>query len=258
MKFEFIHNDLGQRNKGEIVEVTLTMAANVQLMDSSNFANYRNGRDYRYIGGLAKQSPFYLSIPSPGRWHVAIDTRGLANGTRASVRILPAPLPEAKGISLSSIPSLVRQDVSPPYTTNRDTYDVFISHASEDKDGIVRELAEALREERLRGWYDEFTLQIGDSLRRKIDQGLANSRVGIVILSPAFMKKGWTNYELDGLVTRSVSGEQILLPIWHNVTKQQVIDYSPSLADKVARSTATHTPAEIAREIADLLRSFVR
>lgn len=169
----------------------------------------------------------------------------------------PAPLPEAKGISLSSIPSLVRQDVPPPYTTNRDTYDVFISHASEDKDGIVRELAEALRDERLRVWYDEFTLRIGDSLRQKIDQGLANSRVGIVILSPAFMKKGWTNYELDGLVTRSVSGGQILLPIWHNVTKQQVIDYSPSLADKVARSTATHTPAEIAGEIADLLRSFV-
>ena len=61
MRFEFIHNDLGQRNKGEIVEVTLTMAANVQLMDSSNFANYRNGRKYRYIGGLAKQSPLDLS-----------------------------------------------------------------------------------------------------------------------------------------------------------------------------------------------------
>lgn len=171
--------------------------------------------------------------------------------------MLPAPLPEMREVPLSDVPSLVRRDVPPPYTTASETYDVFISHASEDKDGIVRELAEALRDEGLRVWYDEFTLRIGDSLRQKIDQGLANSRVGIVILSPAFMKKGWTNYELDGLVTRSVSGGQILLPIWHNVTKQQVIDYSPSLADKVARSTATHTPAEIAREIADLLRSFV-
>ena len=73
------------------------------------------------------------------------------------------------------------------------------------------------------------------------------------MLSPAFINKGWTNYELDGIVTRAVSGEQILLPIWHNVTKQQVVDFSPSLADKVARSTATHTVDEIAAEIAELL-----
>lgn len=221
---EFLHTDLGQRKKGEVVEVTLSAAANVRLMDSSNFSNYKSGRQHRYYGGLVRHSPFLIAIPSSGRWYVAVDMEGLKGQVKASIRMAPAPLPEAKGISLSSIPSLVRQDVPPPYTTNRDTYDVFISHASEDKDGIVRELAEALRDERLRVWYDEFTLRIGDSLRRKIDQGLANSRVGIVILSPAFMKKGWTNYELDGLVTRSVSGGQILLPIWHNVTKQQVID----------------------------------
>ncbi|MCV5824275.1 toll/interleukin-1 receptor domain-containing protein, partial [Escherichia coli] len=83
------------------------------------------------------------------------------------------------------------------------------------------------------------TLRIGDSLRQKIDKGLANSRVGLVVLSPAFISKGWTNYELDGIITRAISGEQILLPIWHNITKQEVIDFSPSLADKVARSTAT-------------------
>jgi len=107
----------------------------------------------------------------------------------------------------------------------------------------------------LKVWYDEFTLRIGDSLRQKIDRGLATSRVGLVVLSPSFIAKGWTNYELDGIVTRTVSGEQILLPIWHDITKQQVIDFSPSLADKVARSTATHTVDEIAVEIKELIDS---
>ena len=74
------------------------------------------------------------------------------------------------------------------------------------------------------------------------------------MLSSSFIAKGWTNYELDGIVTRAVSGEQLLLPIWHNITKQEVINFSPSLADKVARSTATHTVQEIAAEIAELLR----
>ena len=130
---------------------------------------------------------------------------------------------------------------------------MFISHASEDKDSIVRALAKALEDLGLSVWYDEFTLRIGDSLRQKIDRGLRASRIGLVVLSPAFVSKGWTNYEMDGIITRAMSGEQILLPIWHGITKQEVIDFSPPLADKVARNTATHTVDEIAAEIAELL-----
>jgi hypothetical protein len=153
------------------------------------------------------------------------------------------------------VPSLVQPESVPGVGTVTRQYDVFISHASEDKGSIVRELATELVGEGLAVWYDEFELRIGDSLRRKIDLGLANSRVGLVVLSKSFMGKGWTNYELDGIVTRAVTGEQIMLPIWHEVTKSEVISFSPSLADKVARSTATHTVAEIAKEIATVLRS---
>ena len=74
------------------------------------------------------------------------------------------------------------------------------------------------------------------------------------MLSQAFFQKGWPNYELDGLVTKGVSGEQITLPIWHNISKAQVVEFSPSLADKVARNTATHTVEEIAAEIAEVIR----
>ena len=236
------------------MEVTLTSGANVRLMDSSNFSNYKNGRAHRYQGGLAKVSPLRLAIPSSGHWHVAIDMQGLRGSTRASVRVLPGALPEIRESPLSSVPSLVR-DIPPSVATGEESHDVFISHASEDKDAIVRPLANALISCGLKVWYDEFTLRIGDSLRQKIDRGLSRSRVGLVVLSPSFIAKGWTNYELDGIVTRTISGEQILLPIWHNITKQQVIDYSSSLADKVARSTATHTVEEIAEEINELIKS---
>ncbi|WP_228725500.1 toll/interleukin-1 receptor domain-containing protein [Klebsiella michiganensis] len=156
---------------------------------------------------------------------------------------------------IRTFPSLVRDNRPPSTAQSDEIHDVFISHASEDKDDFVRSLANSLISHGLNVWYDEMTLRIGDSLRQKIDKGLANSRVGLVVLSPAFISKGWTNYELDGIVTRAISGEQILLPIWHNITKQEVIDFSPSLADKVARSTATHTIDEIAHEIAELLHS---
>jgi hypothetical protein len=250
---QFIHNDLGYRKQGEIVEITLTSGANVRLMDSSNFSSYKSDRQHRFYGGLAKQSPIRLPIPNSGHWHVAIDMQGLRGSTRASVRVLPGPLPEIRQTPLAEVPGLVRRNIPPAMDSGGQSHDVFISHASEDKDEIVRPLANALVKQGIDVWYDEFTLRIGDSLRQKIDRGLANSRVGLVVLSPNFISKGWTNYELDGIVTRAVSGEQILLPIWHNITKQQVVDYSPSLADKVARSTATHTVEEIAGEIADLL-----
>lgn len=249
---QFFHTNLGYRQRGEIVEVTLTSGANVRLMDSSNFSSYKSGRSHRYVGGLARRSPVRLAIPHSGHWHVAVDMQGLRGSTRAGVRVLPGPLPEIREAPLSSVPSLVR-DAPPGVAKGEEAYDVFISHASEDKDAIVRSLAGALTANGLKVWYDEFSLRIGDSLRQKIDRGLASSRVGLVVLSPSFIAKGWTNYELDGIVTRTVSGEQILLPIWHNITKQQVIDFSPSLADKVARSTATHTVEEIAAEIAELL-----
>ena len=132
-------------------------------------------------------------------------------------------------------------------------YDVFISHASEDKDNVARPLAHALEKNGLVVWYDEFEMRIGDSLRRKIDKGIVNSNFGIIVISRDFISKGWTNYELDGLITRSVSGEQRLLPIWHNITKKEIMDYCPSILDKIARSTTDFTVEEIADEIADVI-----
>lgn len=254
---QFIQHDLGYRRGGEVVEINLSgSAANVRLMDSSNFSSYRNGRRHNYHGGLAKSSPVRLRIPSSGNWVVAVDMQGLRGTVRSSARVLPGPLPVIQDAPLSSIPSLVQHDPTPALggDTQRE-FDVFISHASEDKAGVVRPLAHALSNGGLRVWYDEFELRIGDSLRRKIDTGLAKSRFGIVVLSRSFFRKGWTNYELDGLVTRAVTGEQVLLPIWHEITKSELIDFSPSLADKVARSTGTHTVEEIAAEIIEVVRS---
>lgn len=70
-------------------------------------------------------------------------------------------------------------------------YDAFICHASEDKDDFVRPLAERLVRDHVEVWYDEFSLTVGDSLRRSIDRGLRSSRFGVVILSPSFLAKRW-------------------------------------------------------------------
>jgi hypothetical protein len=133
-------------------------------------------------------------------------------------------------------------------------FDVFIAHATEDKDAIVRPLAHALRDRELDVWFDEFELRIGDSLRRKIDFGISRSRFGIVVLSHSFFAKQWPQYELDGLVTMAVNGQQVTLPLWHEISKDEVIKQSPSLADKVALRTSDYSIEEIAEEIASVVK----
>ena len=240
---QFIKHDLGQRTGGEIVEVILKgNAANVRLMDSSNFQSYRSGRRHRYFGGHAKKSPVRLQIPNAGHWYVTVDMGGYVGRVESSVRMLPGKLRPFVDKPLSTVPSLVRNE-------SEVEYDVFISYASENKEEVVAPLADALRAGGLTVWFDDFELGIGDSLRQQIDKGIASSRFAIVVLSKAFFKKGWPKYELDGLVTRSVDGDQRILPIWHDITKDEVVSYSPSLADKIARNTTTQTVEEIADEI---------
>ncbi len=249
----FIHSDLGHQEAGKIVEITLSgNAANVQLLDSSNFYNYEKGNRYRYYGGLATKSPVKLVVPHSSHWHVAIDMRGLRGSVRASVTVLnkPEPLPKMKN-SISPLADLVNIDQA-----ESASYDVFISHASEDKEEVARPLVDALRERGLNVWYDDLTLRIGDSLRRKIDTGIYNSLFSVVILSKAFIQKSWTNYEFDGIISCSNSIKQRVLPIWHNISKDEVLRFCPSIADKVARNTASNTIDEIADEIAQAIHGF--
>ena len=115
----------------------------------------------------------------------------------------------------------------------RKQYDVFIAHASEDK-SFVAPLAHSLKEKGLEVWYDDSILKIGDSLRREIDKGLVQSRYGVVVLSHNFFKKHWAQKELDGLAAREEIGRKVILPIWHNINKEGIVAYSPTLADIVA------------------------
>jgi hypothetical protein len=160
---------------------------------------------------------------------------------------LQRALEKTEGIAsnLNVAPAELLWEVLPEYESGEITvqmrgeaeaglWDAFISHASEDKEGFVRPLVSALQEAGLRVWYDEFSLRIGDSLRRSIDKGLSRARYGVVVLSPYFFAKEWPQKELDGLTAREVGGQKVILPVWHNIDSNDVLRYSPTLADRVA------------------------
>ena len=173
----FQRYSLGHQQRGNVVEVTLSgSAANVRLLDSGNLQNYKSGRQHRYYGGLVRRSPTRLVIPHTGSWYVVVDLQGLSRQVRSSVRVIPqaalSPLPDYSPPVLSGLVRPVNRNnthaLGSGETSPSDYFDVFISHATEDKEAVARPLAISLVSHGLKVWYDEFELRIGASLRRKI------------------------------------------------------------------------------------------
>ena len=197
-------------------------------------------------------------------WHLTYD---YASGKRRAVRVVPTMKPRienegamanaeetsaqrldvlgenAKSVNESPVPCRCAAPV--------EQWDVFICHASEDKRSFVQPLADALKKAGLKVWYDRFELKLGDSLREKIDQGLAKSQYGIVVASKAFFKKRWPQSELDGLVARQNSeGRKVILPILHQIAPKDVIQFSPSLAGRLAVESKQGLEAVVAQIMA--------
>lgn len=141
------------------------------------------------------------------------------------------------------------------YVESNEEYDVFVSHAWEDKEGFVDEFVAELEKLDIKVWYDKQRIKWGDSMRARIDNGLKKSKFGIAVISPDYIADGkyWTKAELDGLFQLESVNGKMLLPIWHNITKQQVMNYSPIVASKLAMTTASMTAEEIAKEMQSLL-----
>jgi hypothetical protein len=128
-------------------------------------------------------------------------------------------------------------------------WDYFISHASEDKLVIAAPLAHVLRDGTFKVWYDDFSLHVGDSLSRTISKGLRRAEYGIVILSPHFFAKAWPRRELAVLTSReagllssllpSKRRKRIILPVWFDVTANDVQRYAPNLSDRQGVSTSS-------------------
>jgi tetratricopeptide (TPR) repeat protein len=116
-------------------------------------------------------------------------------------------------------------------------YDVFISHASEDKVAFVDDLVKVLHERGLRVWYDSFEIKLGDDFRRKMEQGLLGSRFGVVVVSPSFLQawKHWPQQELSALFNlEAVDGGKRILPVLYGVSWQTLTRNLPLLATRRA------------------------
>ena len=128
-------------------------------------------------------------------------------------------------------------------------WDVFISYASEDRDA-AHPLAEALRARGVSAWLDVNEIGLGDSIRRSLDEGLKRSQFGVVLISKTYLRKHWPQAELGALLSKEAASVGRLLPVWHGISKRDVVRRAPLLADRFAVNTASGIEA-VARAVAD-------
>ena len=127
-----------------------------------------------------------------------------------------------------------------------EAYDVFISHASEDKVPFVDSLVDALSQRGVKVWYDRKVLTWGKSIRQNIDLGLRKSKFAIIVLSEFYIQKYWTQKEFNALFSLGAQLGEFLLPIWHNITPERAKEFSPMLSDSIALISSDYTIEEIA------------
>ncbi|QDT07721.1 hypothetical protein K227x_61490 [Rubripirellula lacrimiformis] len=133
-----------------------------------------------------------------------------------------------------------------------DLRDVFLCHAWDDRKDAAKDLHDRLETLGVSVWFSEKDVILGSPLLREIDKGLAKSRVGIVLVTPAFLKRidgaGIAEKELSALLARD-----LLVPILHNTTYDALRDVSPLLGSRSGLDTAEETLDEIATKLAELV-----
>ena len=130
-------------------------------------------------------------------------------------------------------------------------YHVFISYATEDE-AYATELARSLQWLGLSVWFAPVALEIGGKLLDSINAGLIASQYGLLLLSPTYVSKKWTTYELDVLHRQHIEEEKKLLPIWHGIDKAQLDRWNPGLSGIVALRS-TEEPSVTAKKIANVV-----
>lgn len=207
------------------------------------------GGSYRNYGSYSSYSSSYSPSSSlPNNSLTGRSSGGSSSSARprwsrtgSSVNYTPAEV-----LALTPIRESVERQSS------LDLRDIFLCHAWDDRQGSAKELHDLLEVHGLKVWFSEKDVGLGVPLLRAIDKGLARSRIGIVLVTPALLrrlpKEGIADKELSALL----AGER-LIPIVHETTYEALRDVSPLLASRSGLSTAEATMEDVAAKLAELL-----
>lgn len=256
--------DMGNCKAGEIIEVILKGdGVNVSIMDSPNYFEYKNGRKHKYIGGHIEKSPYKVMLPYDAHWYVAIDFGGYPGEAKCAVRKLSGKLPKLPNDKVgvmrvsTSGGSVDEEDIKSEFNLDLDTsfgikeFDFFIAYAKEQYKSIAQPLANAMAFRGKKICLEDFALEKGDNLTKVIQKGFIQAKRGIIIVSEEFAENGWLTYELDEILNLRKNDVNLVTPIWHHITKDEIINScGRAFLNTMEYNTMTRTINEL---IADFL-----
>lgn len=207
-------------------------------------SSYGGGYGGGYDGGYGSSS-LYSSSGSSGSGRIgggSGSSRPRWSRSSSTVSYTPAQV-----VALTPVRTTVEKRATEP-----DLRDVFLCHAWDDRQGVAKELHDLLVSRGVKVWFSEKDVGLGMPLMRTIDRGLANSRVGIVLVTPALLKRlpaeGIADKELSALLARDV-----LVPVVHDTTYEALRNVSPLLGSRSGLSTAEDSMAVVADKLAELV-----
>lgn len=179
-----------------------------------------------------------------------------SNGGSTSSNIRPRWSKPSSSVSYTTaqIQSLtpVRETVERRAATEPDLRDAFLCHAWDDRKESAKELYDLLKEAGVKVWFSEEDLGLGVPMMRAIDKGLANSRIGLVLVTPAMLNRLPKESVADKELSALLAGNQ-LIPIVHNTTYEDLRNVSPLLASRTGLDTSEDSMAVVAKKIAELI-----
>lgn len=210
-------------------------------------------RSSRYGGGYGGGSYY----PSTSSYSYA-SSRGSSGGSSGGSRKSSKPRWSRAGSAVFYTPmevqslTPVRESVEVQAARHPDRRDVFLCHAWDDRQGAAKELHDLLEAAGVKVWFSEKDLGLGVPMMRAIDRGLANSKVGLVLVTPALLARLPKESVADKELSTLLAGNR-LVPIVHNTTYEALRDVSPMLASRTGLDTAEDSMSEVAAKIAELV-----
>ncbi|MDR3295184.1 MAG: DUF1883 domain-containing protein [Clostridiales Family XIII bacterium] len=257
---KYLAYDLGTAEPGDTVEVTLGYAANVRILNSDNYALYKENAAHRFTGGFIERSPYKFVIPEAGQWYVTIDSGSYFGKIKALVKLKPPANAAAQGRAefapdpeICELAPAKKSAAADSPAAARSKLKIFLLHHHKDSESIALPLAESLSTEGFSVFYEDFELEPGESLGEKLKNGVTKYRFGVVVISRAFIRTGWRTSDILYLKELLKSDYQEIYPLWHGITKTDAINHVVDLAELVPDKLSAFNVEEATAEITRIL-----
>jgi len=256
---KYLLYDLGQAEEGHLVEITLGYAVNVRIMNEENYNSFSGNKSHKFMGGYVERSPYRVMLPFDDHWFAVIEAGSFFSKIKSLVKIKTNPMEDVGTIVVKpTVCELFPRKSLAKVTSFSDAIvkkniKAFVLHYFKDSNSLAAPLAQAFAERGLPVNYTDYVLEPGHDVEKVIKNGLAKHRFGIIVISRSMIKAGWKQSEID-YIKDLITKDRLLIPVWHNVSKQQMSDSLPDYEDLIlVREPEIKEVSLIVDEIIDIL-----